>query len=120
MEVNYVNYGVANRYEDRIEVNRNLMDYPHLLSQIIKHEEQHTSKLFSMYDLKHDLTCDSQLDQRQLIDFILKHPSSWTQFLPITIGFNRGFKIYYDINKGLVYLALLLIMGGAIWIGINL
>jgi len=121
MEVSYVKYGVANRYPDRIEVNRHLKKYPSLLNQIMEHEMKHTNEALTLYDFKHDLTCDSQIDQYELIRFIFKYPSSWTQFLPITISWKDNmWNINIDYNKCIIYFISLLLMGGAVWIGMKL
>ena len=49
-KIKYVDWGLANWYEDRIEINRNLKKYPKLHNYIILHELGHKKE----FDLMHD------------------------------------------------------------------
>jgi len=94
-------WGIANNYGDFIEINRNLLKYPSLVNPIMKHELLHSDKTFSIYDLKHDLFNDG-IDNLELIKFMIKHPKTLTQLLPICWTKKKGFVI--DINLSLIYL----------------
>lgn len=101
MEVKYVKGGLANNFGNVIEINENLRKYPELLQPILKHELSHTDKAFSMEDLMLDITATHNLDQRKLMKFMIKHPRSFTQLLPIYYSKDRGF--VYDLNLSLSY-----------------
>ena len=45
-----VNHGVMNRFSDCIEVNKHLHKYPKLYFPILRHELQHTDRLFSIQE----------------------------------------------------------------------
>lgn len=117
MNINYVKYGLANNYGDYIELNENLKKYPELHDFVLNHELGHTDKYFSWQDLKHDLN-PSTSHHNKLIQFILRHPSTWTQFLPFYYSRSKGF--VYDLNLIIVYTIFLIIIFISFWIGLNL
>jgi len=90
----YSNHGLANNFGDVIEVNKHLKDYPVLYNQILEHEFGHKPGGFTMYDLKHDFM--SRLNIWELARFMIRHPLSFTQFLPFYISKKRG--LVYDAN----------------------
>ena len=102
-----VSHGIANRFEDCIEVNKHLIDYPKLYFPIIRHELEHTNSLFSWEDFKHDINSERKVDQIQLLKFMFKHPKSFTQILPFYYSTKRRF--VFDINLCIVYSAMFLI-----------
>lgn len=100
--IKYVDYGIANSFEDCIEINRKLCEFPELMEQIIQHERNHTDKKFSFTDLIEDLSILKLVNQSNLIKFIIYNPSSLSQFLPLYKHKERGF--VYDINLTLMYI----------------
>ena len=92
--IELVNGGVANKFEfpdhQLIELNWNLTKYPGLYYNVFQHELEHTDGKYQTKDLIHDMKSKTP----GLHKFMLKHPSSWTQLLPI----------YYDRKrKAVVY-----------------
>lgn len=80
--IKYLNHGIACRIGDDIYINKRLLDYPNLFKRILLHEKAHSSS-FNRDDLILDLD-NSHLEgvKREYYNFILTHPSSWTEFLP--------------------------------------
>ena len=90
MEIIDVEWGMANRFKDgTIEVNKNLKENPKLYRAIMKHELGHDDTLFNWEDLKHDLVSDTKISQWEVLRFMIRHPKSLTQLLPITIAVPR-------------------------------
>ena len=52
MEIKYVDYGIANRYTDYIELNKRLKDNPKLHNYILRHELDHKNS----FDLLHEFS----------------------------------------------------------------
>lgn len=105
----YINHGIACRIGNNIYLNKRLANYPKLQSAIIKHEKSHTDGL-SFKDLAIDFKGD-YLDEhkKEYYDFIMKNPSSWTEYLPIMKYGNK-----YTINP---FISLLYILTGVIiWV----
>ncbi len=88
IKIEYTNYGIACRIGNTIIVNRALRERPELFEAIIRHEVEHTHRL-ALKDLILDLRI-KQLGpfRKEYWKFVLTHPSSWTEFLPI--GFYKG------------------------------
>lgn len=105
-----VDHGIANRFSDCIEVNRNLIKYPDLYRPIIRHELEHTDSVWSLEDFKHDLNSEHKVDRIQLMKFMLKYPKSFTQVLPIYYTKERKFVV--DINLCIIYFVMFLIGWG--------
>ena len=82
MKVEYVDYGIANRFEDSIEINKYLQNYPSLLQPILKHEQSHSDETFTGKDLMLDIACLDKIDTWKLLKFMCKHPKSFMQILP--------------------------------------
>ncbi len=112
----YVKGGLANNFGNVIEVNENLRHYPELLKPILAHELSHTNKAFSREDLMLDLTATHDIDQSKLIKFMMKHPRSFTQLLPIYFSKTRG--LVYDINAILAYVMYISLVFLGIGIGV--
>jgi len=87
-------WGIANRFDDEIVINRHLFDNHKLLVPILQHELDHTSKTFSMEDVKLDVT-PTGANRKELFKFMLQHPKTWVQLSPLY--FRKG-KLHYDIN----------------------
>lgn len=112
MRIIKTNYGIASRTGNTIFINKELDKYPNLKQAILTHELSHTSG-WSWHDFKIDLT-NKHLKEvdGDYYKFILTHPKSWTEFLPINIykgniSFNLTLIIFYSI---------FLILGGLIWL----
>ena len=104
-KIKYVNNGIANCIGSYghyfIEMNKNLKKYPELHKKILKHEIYHTktkSKFDFMHELKDFFDFKTSL---QLLKFQIKHPGSWTSFLPI-IKTSKG-AYAFDSFKILTY-----------------
>lgn len=102
------NWGVANRFDNEIEVNKNLSKYPELYKVVIEHELNHDNSFFSMKDFKHDVMPNINLFA--VLKFMIRHPSSLTQFIPFYYNKQRGF--VYDINLILIYALSFGLLGG--------
>src|SRR5690349_10933748 len=87
MEIVFVDYGIANNFGNRIEVNRNLIWYPNLLYRILKHERSHNKGAYSKEDLKLDMFSKKkpheQVSSWELLKFCIAQPSGFRQLLPI-------------------------------------
>lgn len=117
MRINYVDWGMANRFSDFIEINKNLKKYPHLLEPILEHELQHTDSIISKKDLKIDFL-ERQPFLLDRIKFMIKYPKSLIQFLPIYYTRKHGF--IYDVNMILMYSFFIFIISISIIIGLKL
>ena len=91
MEIRFVEWGLANRFKDHIELNENLKDHPSLLNSILKHELHHTDG----NDFMHDINSMEGIDMKELIKFMAFHPKTLIQILPFYIH-NR--KLVYDLH----------------------
>lgn len=110
MEIHLINHGIASRVGNDVFVNKKLLSHPELYAIIIEHEKDHTSG-YGLHDLKIDLTNRHLKGYRKkYYSFILKNPSSWTEFLPIT--FHKG-KIFFNLNITLFY-SVALVTGGLV------
>ena len=116
MEIIYTDWGLANRFNDHIEMNINLKKYPKLHRKILMHELRHTDKVFSWEDLKNDLS-SSGIKTWDIIKFMIQNPKSFTQIIPFYYTPKKGF--VYDINLSLMWGVILLSVGGVIYLGIN-
>ena len=107
MKISYVDSGLGNNFGNEIELNKYLLNYPELHKIILNHELEHTDKAFTLKDLALDLG-ESKINRLDLFKFMIKHPKSFYQLLPIYWSKKHGF--VYDINLILIYsfMALLL------------
>lgn len=81
-KIRYLGHGIASRQGDNIFLHKNLKDYPKLHNRILLHESDHTSG-FTWNDFIMDLNNSHLKDvKKDYYSFILKNPSSWTEFLP--------------------------------------
>ena len=94
--IRYVNYGIASRFPGyEIDINRALLEpkYKKLLKDIIEHEKSHLEGSNRFRDMFLDI---KGIKNRRLYNqFILTHPSSLIQVIPI--GRRKGIW-FYDIN----------------------
>lgn len=110
LQIEEVNHGIANNFGTHIEINKSLKEYPKLYEMVLKHEQEHTDKFFTLKDLKHDLL--SEIPLVELLPFVIKHPLSLTQFSPFVWSKKKQFS--YDLNLLLVYLSSITLIGGTI------
>jgi hypothetical protein len=112
----YVDWGIANSYEDRIELNKHLQFYPELHKQILEHELSHTNtEGFSKEDFALDLG-PQKVSYWTLFKFMCVYPKTFTQFLPLR---KSGDTIYYDINMSISWIAILGVIGLGLYFGFN-
>lgn len=102
--INFTAWGIANRFGNEIEINKELVKYPLLFQDILKHELGHTKDKSFIEDFKHDLS--PRVNSNEMIKFMLTHPKSLTQLLPFYFTKKQGF--VYDINLSLIYIVTLL------------
>jgi predicted SprT family Zn-dependent metalloprotease len=103
----YSEYGLANVYSDKIELNKSLKlkKYKVLRDYIIKHELEHK---INSFDLMHEFKIDWKI-MPKLIYFVIIHPSTYLDFLPV----QRKNKYWIiDSNMCLLYLILISIIVG--------
>jgi hypothetical protein len=115
MKIEFVDYGIANNFGNRIELNRNLIWHPSLLHRILKHELSHSKGNYSIKDLILDLTSNhSELDKIsswEIFKFSLENPKAFIQLSPIYPS--KG-KWYWDISRLICYSPILLVLIGII------
>lgn len=105
MRIKSVEYGLANRFDDRIEINKSLFDRHDLFIPILEHELSHTNKKgFSWKDFEIDLV-PSKINHIKLFFFMLKHPKTFTQLSPLI---KSNGKLYYDLNNFILWCVVLL------------
>jgi len=117
MEIKYVNHSVANRFNNSIEINKNLKKYPELLKPILEHEMEHTDAVWSVHDFKHDFFSNSEVNNWQLLKFMFKYPKSFLQFSPIIYSKKRGLVV--DINLFILYFVMVVMFGLTIYLGVK-
>lgn len=118
LPVKLVEWGLANRFDDCIEIHQDLATDPYyksLYEGILKHEYDHTDGGFSFKDLMHDFRRNPDINYFKLLGFMAVRPKTWLQFLPIYYNKQRG--IVYDVNHMLIYLfiALTIILCLKLW-----
>lgn len=101
-----VNYGVASRYDNLIEINRKLKNP--LRARILKHELSHKNGKYTKEDYKVDFQSKDPYFW-QSIWFCVKNPEGWINFMPImwsyyqkTLTFNTTV-IFPLVLYGLVF-----------------
>lgn len=102
LQVRYSNKGIANFFGDYIEIHKDLKYNKKLRDYIIKHELGHKKE----FDLWHEFKIDWKV-MPSLLKFILVHPSTWIDFLPIQI---KGKRIIYDTNLCILYLFIIALL----------
>lgn len=116
MPIKYVEWGLANNFGTHIEMNKELLNYPKLYDSILRHEIGHTDNHFTWYDLKHDLKGTEY--PLAMLKFMVKHPKSLTQLLPLYWSKNKG--IVYDLNLSLIYVFFGIVITGSFWLASGL
>lgn len=110
-----VNHGIANNFGNHIEINKHLRNYPHLLNPILEHEFSHTKKPVSWEDFKLDFLTTNSIPYKDLFFFMVKHPRSFTQFLPLYWTHKKGF--IFDFNLMVMYIIMSGIVISTIYFG---
>ena len=107
VEVVYVKHGVASRYGNLIEMNVNLVGYPELHDDILKHELDH-----SKGGIKGDFMPNYSIPQ--YLSFLSNNPSALTQFIPV----GRNSKKEWFIDKPMVsiYIFFAVVIAGILMI----
>jgi len=95
--IQYVEWGLANWYEDKIELNINLKKYPKLHDYILNHEKKHKKG----FDLIHEFFLILNIKYLfMILLFCIKYPKTLIDLSPIWI---KGNTLIYDLNKILLY-----------------
>jgi hypothetical protein len=115
ISVEYVKWGLANRFDDTIELNESLIKNKELHDAILSHERGHHHNNTFKQDFIHDLRPINKLSQKDLIVFMIKHPRTFTQILPFYWSPRRK-KIIYDINTIVIYIIVFAIISSALFI----
>lgn len=103
VKIKFVEWGIAARFGDVIELNKDLINYPELLAPIMQHELRHTNEeKFTFQDFKVDFMEKININRYKFYTFMLKHPKTWINILPFYYQPSKG--LVYDLNKMLVYL----------------
>lgn len=118
MKIVEVNHSVANRFKGYIEINKNLKKYPKLFEPIVSHELMHTDEAFTWKDFKLDFFSNSKVDNWELMKFMLKHPRSFSQLLPVLYSKKTG--VVIDVNLLVMYLIMICIFVLAVVAGARL
>jgi hypothetical protein len=103
-KVIYVKSGLANFYPDRIEINESLKSNKKLRDYIVKHELGHKES----FDLMHEFKSIDLKIMPSLFKFIITHPSTYIDFLPIQY---KDKQLVYDLNLLILYTISLLLLG---------
>jgi hypothetical protein len=85
VEVKYVNYGIANRFENVIELHEKLKEerWKDLHDYALEHEKKHTPKMLSFWDMLHDYFGNRPFKiTKQYWQFLKEVPSSRIQLSP--------------------------------------
>lgn len=101
IQVRYSNRGLANFYENHIEINENLKNDKVLRDYIVKHELGHIHTFDIAHEFKDGLyLAKNPKIMKKIILFYLKNPSTWKDLSPIWLS-NK--KIIYDLNLCFLY-----------------
>jgi hypothetical protein len=107
LEVKYVNYGIANRFENVIELHEQLKEerWKDLHDYALEHEKKHTAKMFSFWDMLHDYFGRQPFKiKKQYIQFLKDVPSSRIQLSPFYPAHGH---INIDANLLFFYVAMI-------------
>lgn len=116
--INYVKWGLANRFDDCIEMSESLKSNPRLHNAILDHELGHKKTNTFKRDFMHDLTPLSKVSQREVVVFMLTHPRTLTQVFPFYWSSRRK-QFIYDLNMVIVYTVVFGIIGFGLYFGLR-
>lgn len=119
LKIVYRGYGIADRFPNGIiELNKHLDNYPGLKRALIQHEVKHTNRQnLNKKDFLHDLTTQDQISQWQMMKFIVRHPLSLVQFMPLYYTRSKGWIM--DKNLVIIYSILTFIITVGLIIGFS-
>lgn len=110
-DIRLVDHGLANSFDDRIEINKEFKKDPELYDYLLKHELSHTNEIFSLKDLRNELRFNKNI--LKLLFFVLKRPKLWYELLPF---YKKNGVWIYDFNMMFMYLVLFILIGLNIFI----
>ena len=84
---------------------------------MIQHELSHSNEAWSIKDFKLDFVSNNNLNHWELLKFMLKHPKSFYQLLPVT--YSKGKFRSYDINLLVMFLSMILVFTLTIYFGLK-
>ncbi len=118
LNIIYRDYGIADKFDDgTIELNRHLNNYPKLKRALILHEIKHTTNSnLNKKDFLHDLSSQEKINTLDLMKFMIRHPLSLVQFLPIYYTKKRG--LIKDKNLIIIYTFFLIIASIGVFFGL--
>jgi len=110
MDIIESNWGIANTFDDQIEINKNLKNFPELRKKIISHELQHAKSTSWIANRRVDVK--TKIRFKDLFPFIRKHPKAFfQQYLPVTYSkskdtlfFEWTLIILYTLGFGFIYM----------------
>lgn len=110
-----VDYAIANRFGNEIEINKNLKkpQYKVLYKQVLTHELKHDNDNTFIKDFAIDMEV-GQTNLWLLFKFMLNNPKSFIQFVPIYKTKSRGWS--YDSNLLIFYVLLFIFIATIIYI----
>jgi hypothetical protein len=112
MRIDYVDYGIANRFADHIEINKNIKNYPKLHKFILEHELSHTARYLSWKEFLMEFDMPPM---KEMLQFIAANPK---EFLYECMPIKRvGNKVIYELNL-LIFYALIISIAGVIYYAI--
>ena len=116
MEIVESDWGIANTFADRIELNRRLKEFPELREKILKHELEHARAKGFIANRKVDAL--TKLKFKDIFPFVRKYPTTFfQQYIPIsysteedTVYFEWSLIFLYGFILGFIYLIYKLIL----------
>jgi len=114
LEIVYSDWALANRYDDTIELHKDLKKYKRLHDWLLKHELEHEKEFNLVKDTIHDygeIPPASMLVS--MVRFMAPRPKTWIQLLPF--GIFKG-EIYWDVSMIIFWLLLFIFSGTIIMI----
>lgn len=108
MDIQEVDFGIANTYSDRIEINKHLIEFPVLREKIIKHELEHSRE--SKFLKQREIDFKTEIKFMDLFPFIKKYPKYFfQQYSPIiyrnkTLYLEWSLIILYSLGIGFLFL----------------
>ena len=118
VKIVYTRWNLANKFDDCIELNEGLKKYPKLHGAILRHELEHSDKYFSTRDLSHDILPTKKVKQSEILSFMLRHPKSFSQLLPLYYSPRRK-EFIYDLNLIIIYSFMIGVAGLGIYLGLR-
>lgn len=114
MDVIENEWGISNTYEDRIEINKKLNDFPDLKERVIAHELEHANirkKGLKGWAKQRKVDALTEVKFKHLIPFIKKYPKHFfQQMLPITYS-KKEDTVYFEWSLIILYISLVGITG---------